>query len=182
MDPISNMTTRNILITGATGKQGGGAIKALLAHPPPFEFRILALTRKSTSKAAQALAANPKIEVIEGDLHHPGAIFTKAGGVGAVWGVFCVTIPSMKKEVENTEMKQGKDLIDAAVAHDVKHFVYTSVDRGGPDKSDFNATDVPHFVSKASFIMRPRTRVKKKLTSASIGSRNTLLRKPEAQA
>ncbi|KAK5451840.1 hypothetical protein LTS15_007563 [Exophiala xenobiotica] len=142
------MTTRNILITGATGKQGGGAIKALLAHPPPFEFRILALTRKSTSKAAQALAANPKIEVIEGDLHHPGAIFTKAGGVGAVWGVFCVTIPSMKKEIESLEMKQGKDLIDAAVAHDVKHFVYTSVDRGGPDKSDFNATDVPHFVSK----------------------------------
>jgi uncharacterized protein YbjT (DUF2867 family) len=182
MDPISNMTTRNILITGATGKQGGGAIKALLAHPPPFEFRILALTRKSTSKAAQALAANPKIEVIEGDLHHPGAIFTKAGGVGAVWGVFCVTIPSMKKEVENTEMKQGKDLIDAAVAHDVKHFVYTSVDRGGPDKSDFNATDVPHFVSKVSFIMRPRTRVEKKLTSSSIGSRNTLLRKPEALA
>lgn len=144
-------STRNILITGATGKQGGSAIKALLANPPPFPFHILALTRRSTSKSAQTLAANPKITVIEGDIHDPGQIFSKAGGVGSVWGVFCVTIPSMKKDVEEKEMKQGKDLIDAAVAHDVKHFIYTSVDRGGPDKSDFNATDVPHFVSKVNF-------------------------------
>ncbi|KIV81552.1 hypothetical protein PV11_03728 [Exophiala sideris] len=142
------LTTRNILVTGATGKQGGAAIKALLANPPPFPFHILALTRKSTSKTAQTLAANPKITVIEGDIHDPGAIFSKAGGVGAVWGVFLVTIPSLKKDVEEQEMKQGKDLIDAAVAHDVRHFVYTSVDRGGNEKSDYNATDVPHFVSK----------------------------------
>lgn len=145
------MTTRTILITGATGKQGGSAIKALLANPPPFEFRILALTRKGTSKAAKALAANPKIDLIEGDLHDPQAIFAKAGGVGAVWGVFCVTIPSMKKGTEQLEMEQGKNLIDAAIEHDVKHFVLTSVDRGGPEKSDVNATDVPHFVTKVSF-------------------------------
>ncbi|KAK4938320.1 hypothetical protein LTR10_021204 [Elasticomyces elasticus] len=123
------LTTRNILVTGATGKQGGAAIKALLANPPPFPFHILALTRKSTSKTAQTLAANPKITVIEGDIHDPGAIFSKAGGVGAVWGVFLVTIPSLKKDVEEQEMKQGKDLIDAAVAHDynVEKHLYEKV-------------------------------------------------------
>jgi uncharacterized protein YbjT (DUF2867 family) len=45
------------------------------------------------------------------------------------------------------EEKQGKSLIDAAVKHSVKHFVYSSADRHG-DKSINNPTDVPHFISK----------------------------------
>jgi len=142
------MSARKILITGATGKQGTSAIKALLANPPPYDYHILALTRKSTSKAAKSLAANAKITVIEGDLNDCDSIFTKAGGVGSIWGVFCVTIVSMKKDGEKLEMKQGMDLVDAAIAHAVKHFVFTSVDRGGPDQSEVDATDVPHFVSK----------------------------------
>jgi len=142
------MAARKILITGATGKQGTAAIKALLANPPPYDYHILALTRKSTSKAAKSLTANAKITVIEGDLNDCDSIFTKAGGVGSIWGVFCVTIVSMKKDGEKLEMKQGMDLVDAAIAHAVKHFVFTSVDRGGPDQSEVDATDVPHFVSK----------------------------------
>ncbi|EXJ90128.1 hypothetical protein A1O3_03197 [Capronia epimyces CBS 606.96] len=139
------MTTRKILVTGATGKQGGAVVKALLANPPPYDYQILALTRKSTSSSAKALASNPKITLIEGSLDDCGSIFTKAGGVGAVWGVFAVTVPSFKKEVENGELKHGKDLVDAAIAHDVKHFVFSSVDRGGPDQSEVDATNVPHF-------------------------------------
>jgi uncharacterized protein YbjT (DUF2867 family) len=144
------MATRAILITGATGKQGGAAIKAIQANPPPFDYQILALTRKSTSHAAKALAADPKVRIVEGDLNDCEKIFTKVGGVGSVWGVFCVTMPSMKKEVENQEMQQGQNMVDAALAHGVKHFVFSSVDRGGPDQSDVDATDVPHFVSKVS--------------------------------
>jgi uncharacterized protein YbjT (DUF2867 family) len=141
---------RNILVTGATGKQGGAVVKALLENPPPFEHHILALTRQTTSPAAIALAKNQKVTLIQGDLNDCASIFTSAGGVGAVWGVFCVTVPSMKKEVESQETKQGNDLIDAAIAHDVKHFVYSSVDRGGNAQSDVYATDIPHFVSKVS--------------------------------
>lgn len=73
------MSPRNILVTGATGKQGGAVIKALLAKPPPYDFHILALTRKTASSAAQALAASPKVTLIEGDLENAGDIFTKAG-------------------------------------------------------------------------------------------------------
>jgi len=40
-------------------------------------------------------------------------------------------------------------LVDAAIANNVEHFVYTSVDRHGSD-SDLNTTDVPHFISKAN--------------------------------
>lgn len=144
------MSPRNILVTGATGKQGGAVIKALLAKPPPYDFHILALTRKTTSSAAQALAANPKVTLVEGDLENAGDIFTKAGGVGSVFAVFCVVLPSMKKNTEGQETRQGTNLVDAALANDVKHFVYSSVDRGGPNKSEVDATNVPHFITKAS--------------------------------
>jgi uncharacterized protein YbjT (DUF2867 family) len=146
----SIMSTRNILVTGATGKQGGALIKALLAKPPPYDHRILALTRKTTSAAAKALAANPKVTLIEGDLENAGNIFTKVGGVGSVFAVFCVVLPSMKKSTEGQETRQGINLIDAALAHNVKHFVYSSVDRGGADQSEVDATNVPHFITKAS--------------------------------
>ncbi|OAL40013.1 hypothetical protein AYO20_00926 [Fonsecaea nubica] len=142
------MTPRKILVTGATGKQGGAVVKALLANPPPFDYEILAITRKTTSNAAKALASKPKVTLIEGDLDDCTSIFAKAGGVGAVWGVFCVTLPNFKSKVEGKETQQGNDMVDAAIAHSVKHFVYTSVDRGGPDKSEVDATYVPHFVSK----------------------------------
>lgn len=144
------MSVRNILVTGATGKQGGAVVKALLAKPPSYDFQILALTRKATSPAAKALAANPKVTLVEGDLGDAGSIFTKAGGVGSVFAVYCVTLPSFKKTIDNEETKQGNNLIDAAISHEVKHFVYSSVDRGGPEQSDVDATDVPHFISKAS--------------------------------
>lgn len=62
------MAPRRLLVTGATGAQGGATIKALLADPPRFEHKILALTRNTSSNKAQALAANPNVEVISGDL------------------------------------------------------------------------------------------------------------------
>lgn len=46
-----------------------------------------------------------------------------------------------------SEERQGKALIDASIKRGVKHFVYSSVDRGGA-RSDNDATDVPHFANK----------------------------------
>lgn len=45
------------------------------------------------------------------------------------------------------EEQQGKSLIDDAIKFGVRHFVYTSADRGG-EKSQDNPTKVPHFISK----------------------------------
>lgn len=142
---------KKILVCGATGQQGGAVIKALLADPPFFPHEILALTRKASSPAAQKLASNPKIKVIEGDLEHSSAIFEKAGGKNSIWGVFLVTLPSMKKlqpGVEDKEVTQGKAFFDAALENGVKHFVFSSVDRGGDEKSWDTPTDVPHFITK----------------------------------
>ena len=77
------------------------------------------------------------------------AIFAQAGGKGSIWGVFLMTVPAMgTKEAVSAEETHGNNLIDAALANDVKHFVYTSVDRGGAGVSDTNPTPIAHFISK----------------------------------
>jgi uncharacterized protein YbjT (DUF2867 family) len=66
--------SETVLITGATGRQGGAVINALLNVSAPF--LILALTRNPGSAAAQALKAR-SVELVVGDfsrsrrhLHH----------------------------------------------------------------------------------------------------------------
>jgi len=163
---MSTFGIKRILVCGATGQQGGAVIQALLAHPPWFPHEILALTRKASSSAAQKLASNPKVKVIEGDLEHSSAIFEKAGGKDSVWGVFLVTFPSMKKHqvgVEDSETRQGKALFDAALANGVKHFVFSSVDRGGDEKSWDNPTTVPHFITKHEIELHIRENIRAKV-------------------
>ncbi|KFZ24116.1 hypothetical protein V502_01395 [Pseudogymnoascus sp. VKM F-4520 (FW-2644)] len=136
---------RSILVTGATGNQGGAVIEALLASPRSNDFTIYALTRSSNSPSAKKLAAKGKnIKLVQGDLDHVELIFQAAPE--PYWGVFSMQTP-MGKDGAAGEERQGKALVDAAIAHGTKHFVYSSVDRGG-DKSIETPTDVPHFISK----------------------------------
>lgn len=130
---------KTILVTGATGKQGGAVIDNLLAAGSGSSPHIIAVTRDATTSTAQKLASIPNVTVISGDLSDPDAIFQKAG---AVWGVFSVQINS------DAEERQGKALVDAAVLHGVQHFVYASADRGGPDRSEANPTNVKNLAAK----------------------------------
>jgi uncharacterized protein YbjT (DUF2867 family) len=93
-------------------------------------FELVALTRKAASPAATALASNLNVSVIEGDLSDSPSIFSK---LPPIHGVFSVRLPLPNAL---TEEKQGKTLADAAVAHGVKQFAYTSAERGGPSKLD----------------------------------------------
>ncbi|KAI9821264.1 MAG: hypothetical protein M1827_004000 [Pycnora praestabilis] len=138
--------SKALLITGATGKQGGATIKALLASPSLPDFTIYAVTRNPTSGSAKSLAEkSSKIKLVEGNLDDPEAIFKNVGT--DVWGVLSVQVPMGGGATPETEEKQGKALIDAALAHKVKHFVYCSVDRHGI-RSSTDPTNVPHFISK----------------------------------
>lgn len=144
------MSVRKILVTGATGKQGSAVVNALIARPPPYPHEILALTRNVDSPAAQKLSSKSKnITLLAGDLNHCPNIFTKAGGNGSVWGVFSMQLPAMGQSgaPKDIEEQQGNGLIDAALTAGVKHFVYTSVDRGGSNSIN-DPTNVPHFISK----------------------------------
>jgi uncharacterized protein YbjT (DUF2867 family) len=144
------MSVRKILVTGATGKQGSAVVKALVNNPPPYPYEIIALTRNTDSPAAKNLGAKSKtITLLAGDLNDCPSIFSKAGGNGSIWGVFSMQLPAMgqKNVAEDVEEKQGIALIDAALSSGVKHFVYSSVDRGGSNSIN-NATNIPHFASK----------------------------------
>ncbi|KAI1472668.1 nucleoside-diphosphate-sugar epimerase family protein [Daldinia caldariorum] len=142
------MTARAVLITGATGKQGGAVVSALLKANADFE--ILALTRDVQSASAQRLAQkSPKIKLVAGDMDAADTIFRNAKVITKtpIWGVFSVQAAMGGGANPRKEEFQGKALIDASLKNGVKHMVYSSVDRGGA-RSDNDPTDVPHFVSK----------------------------------
>jgi len=121
-----------ILITGATGNQGGAVARALLGRG----FRLRGLTRDPESEHAAALARDG-IEIVKGDLNDDSALRAVLAGV---WGVFGVQTP-LEAGVE-WEEAQGKRLARLAREAGVDHFVYTSV--GSAHKQ----TGVPHFDSK----------------------------------
>ncbi|KAB5527959.1 hypothetical protein GE09DRAFT_1149771 [Coniochaeta sp. 2T2.1] len=148
------MAAPNIVIVGATGKQGRSVVDALLGDETPNSpLKLLCLTRDPSSPSAQALLEshpNAGIELVKGDLTEPEAIFSQ-WPKGHVSGVFLYTIPG-----KVDEDKQGIPFIDAAVAHGVKHIVFSSVDRGGDEKSWTNPTDVKHFYQKHNVEMHLR--------------------------
>ncbi|KAJ5227549.1 uncharacterized protein N7469_007555 [Penicillium citrinum] len=134
-----------ILITGATGKQGSSLIQSLTQKKSPFQ--LLAVTRNTQSPSAQKLVQKfPNVKLIQGDLDNPGELFERAQVLSSapISGVFSVQLA-----IGNTssEESQGKNLIDEALKYGVKHFVYSSADRGGA-KSINNPTDIPHFINK----------------------------------
>ncbi|HXT99942.1 MAG TPA: NmrA/HSCARG family protein [Polyangia bacterium] len=124
---------KTILITGATGKQGGATIRHLAKRGG---FKLRAMTRKPDGDAAKAVAALGA-EVIAGDLNDAASLERAVAGA---WGVFAVQ-NTWEAGVEGEE-EQGKRL--AKIAHDkgVQHYVYTSV--GSANRR----TGIPHFENK----------------------------------
>jgi uncharacterized protein YbjT (DUF2867 family) len=84
---------RTILVTGATGNQGGAVVNALLAANA--DFNILALTRDANSSSSQKLKAkSPAISIVQGDLNDTENVFktAKAASNQPIWGVFSVQV------------------------------------------------------------------------------------------
>ncbi|KAL1306778.1 hypothetical protein AAFC00_005439 [Neodothiora populina] len=143
--------SKNILVTGATGKQGGAVIDSLLDLPNASDYTILAVTRDARSGSAQKLAGKAaSIKLVEGNLDDVPTLFKSASEVAKqpIWGVYSVQISMGKGVTFEGEVKQGCDLVDESVKHGVKHFVYSSVERGGDEKSWDTPTPVPHFQTK----------------------------------
>jgi nucleoside-diphosphate-sugar epimerase len=108
---------RTILVTGATGHQGGAVVRSLSAHG----WKVRALVRDPSMPAAQQLAKNT-IELIQGDLFTTAALEEALKGV---YGVFSVQT-SFAEHGIGGEIIQGKLLADAAHRAQVQHFVYSS--------------------------------------------------------
>ncbi|KAH7176148.1 hypothetical protein EDB81DRAFT_897218 [Dactylonectria macrodidyma] len=121
--------SRALLITGATGRQGGAVINALVAKQPS-DFLLLAVTRNAQSASAKYLAAkSPNIKLVEGDLESIPSLFQsakKVAGTVPLWGVYSIQTSGGKAAVLEGEVRQGKGLIDESIKAGVQHFVYSS--------------------------------------------------------
>ncbi|GLB44978.1 putative nmrA-like family protein [Lyophyllum shimeji] len=138
------MSTKLILITGATGKQGRALISALRPTADDTQansFHILALTRTADSPAATELSQEKHVDVVEGNLDDGQSVRkvfddAKKRKEGGVWGVFCVlAFPGLGVNADGEE-KQGKMLADLALEFGVSSFVFSSAERGGESYDD----------------------------------------------
>jgi uncharacterized protein YbjT (DUF2867 family) len=121
-----------VLVTGATGKQGGHLVNELLAR----NYSIRALTRKPESAAAKALAQRG-VTIVQGNFDDEKTLENAARGVDTV---FAMSTPFESNGP--TEAREGINIVRAALAAGVEHLVYSSV--AGADR----ATGIPHFDSK----------------------------------
>lgn len=127
------MTNRIVLISGATGQQGGATARALAGKG----FTIRALTRNPDSDAAKALAATGA-QIVKGDLDDEASL---KAALADAWGAYAVQ-NTWTAGVEGEEA-QGHRFARAARAAGVQHFVYASV------ASADRKTGIPHFDNKA---------------------------------
>lgn len=127
------MNTKTILVTGATGQQGGAVARQLLKQP---SLTVRAFTRDPAKPAARVLA-QAGAELIQGDLNDPASVKRAVEGA---YGVF--SVQNFMETGFDGEIRQGKALANAAKAAGVQHFVYSSV------VSADRHTGLPHFESK----------------------------------
>lgn len=129
------MTTTNsriIVVSGATGLQGGAVTRRLLKHG----WSVRGLTRNAASKQAQALKALG-VEVVQGDMEEVASLRPVFAGA---YGVYSVQNPFIGGP--EAEIRQGKNVADVATASGVQHLVYGSAGIGR------RGTNVPSWETK----------------------------------
>lgn len=115
-----------ILVTGATGAQGGAVIDALQGSG----FALRALVRNPSSASAAALASQG-VELVRGDFDDSESL---KRAMKDVFGVFSVQTPPTANDPD-FEVRTARKLVDAARKAGVGIFVHTSVARAGDHES-----------------------------------------------
>lgn len=113
------MNDKIIAVTGATGQQGGAVARKLLAEG----WKVRALTRDVSKPAAQELKSLGA-ELIAGDMDSRSDLDAAFAGAYGVFSVQNFWLPNVGFD---GEIRQGKNVADAAKAAGVKHLVYSSV-------------------------------------------------------
>jgi len=116
-----NHSHRIVLVTGATGAQGGATARALLAAG----HRVRILARNPAAHEARALSSRGA-EVAKGDMNDPASLVAAMAGA---YGVFSVQRPDT--DGSDSERRHGYALVEAAQRCGVQHFVHTSVCEAG---------------------------------------------------
>jgi uncharacterized protein YbjT (DUF2867 family) len=147
-----------IAVVGATGGQGGGLVRAILADPGR-EFGARALTRDARSPKAQELAA-AGADVVAADLNDEASV---RAAFDAVHGAFVVTNYFVERTPEQEaarsraemELKQAEAAARAARDAGVEHVIWSTLEDTRPFFGDSDRVPtllgrykVPHFDAK----------------------------------
>jgi uncharacterized protein YbjT (DUF2867 family) len=139
-----------IAVIGATGAQGGGLARAILADRSG-SFAVRAITRKPDSDKAQALRA-AGAEVVAADADNPATLGRAFAGAD---GAFLVT-NFWEHFSPERELNQARNMAQAAKAAGVQHVIWSTLEdtrRWVPLEDDRMPTlqgkyKVPHFDAK----------------------------------
>jgi len=139
-----------VAVTGATGAQGGGLVRAILADPDG-DFAVRAITRNPASDKAKALA-DAGAEVVAADLDNVASLEQAFAGA---YGAFGVT-NFWEHFSPDKEKAQAANLAQAAKNAAIQHFVWSTLEdtrEKVPLSSDRMPTlmekyKVPHFDAK----------------------------------
>ncbi len=115
-------TKKIIAVVGATGAQGGGLVRAILADKNS-EFAVRALTRNVNSDKAKELA-KMGAEVVQADVDNPQSLVKAFEGA---YGAFCVTFywEHLSPEKEKAE---AKAMAEAAKKAGLKHVIWSTLE------------------------------------------------------
>ncbi len=139
-----------IAVVGATGAQGGGLVRAILADPQGG-FTARAITRDPNSEAAKALAA-AGAEVVAGDVDDVESLTRAFEGA---YGAYCVTFFWNHFSPEK-EGQSAQNMATAAKAAGLQHVIWSTLEdtRHWMPKGDnrmptlMGKYKVPHFDAK----------------------------------
>ena len=125
---------RKILVTGATGQQGGALARLLLQK----KHEVYALIRNTEQESPKAQnLRNLGAKLIKGDLDNPDSLEQATNGIDSVF-----LMGTWVEVGTEGETRRGKMMVDIAKEKKIEHLVYSSVVNA--DKN----TGIPHFESK----------------------------------
>ena len=138
------MSQKIITVFGATGNQGGSTALAIFnSSDLSSKYKVRAITRDPSKPTSQALAAKGA-ELTQADTNDAESV--KAAVRGS-YGVFAVTDYWQSKS-KAIEIQQGKNIVDACKAEDVKHLIWSTLPHVGK-MTNGELSKVEHFESKA---------------------------------
>jgi uncharacterized protein YbjT (DUF2867 family) len=117
------MADRKIIaVVGATGAQGGGLVRAILADPAGG-FAVRAITRDVNSEKARALA-QAGAEVVAANVDDAASLERAFDGA---YGAYCVTFFWDHFSPEK-EMAEARNMASAAKAAGVQHVIWSTLE------------------------------------------------------
>lgn len=121
-DNCLTSTEKTIVVSGATGKQGGAVLNSLLKAA---KWKVIALTRNPESREALEIKKRG-VEIRKADLQDKSSLRSAFEDAYGVYGVTTPLLPNGKIDTQ-MEQEQGYGIVDSCVENGVKHLVLSTV-------------------------------------------------------